>query len=117
MLSALPCPCFLITECPHYLSSLVFFCLNDSRWFALCCGGAGAGEEPAAGADTESGGALSGPGGSTTAASTHRDITGNLTNSTNTLSNSPWVELNQSVLLHIVLPSHCEDITYLRTLR
>lgn len=48
----------------------------DSRWPAVCCGGAGAGKKPTTGADTEPGGALPGPGGSTAAAGPYRGITG-----------------------------------------
>ena len=52
---------------------------DDPRWIAVRCGGVGAGEEPAAGADPEPGGAMSRSGGSAAAAGPHRVITGNLT--------------------------------------
>lgn len=52
---------------------------DDPRWIAVRCGGAGAGEEPAAGADPEPGGALSRSGGSAAAAGPHRVVTGDLT--------------------------------------
>lgn len=52
---------------------------DDPRWIAVRCGGVGAGEEPAAGADPEPGGALSRSGGSAAAAGPHRVVTGDLT--------------------------------------
>lgn len=67
---------------PLYVTGFFLFVLHPelfpdvSRWFAVCCGGAGAGKEPAAGADPEPGGALSRSGGSTAAAGSHRDVTG-----------------------------------------
>lgn len=62
----------------HVTSLAPFLFPDDSRWFAVCCGGVGAGKEPTAGADTEPGGALSRSGGSTAAAGPHRVITGNI---------------------------------------
>lgn len=60
------------------ISKPLFLAASLPRWFALCCGGAGAGKESAAGADPEPGGALPGPGGAAAASGSHRGVTGNL---------------------------------------
>lgn len=60
-------------------SPALTLCSDDFRRPEIRCGGAGTGEEPAAGADPEPGGALPGSGGSAAAAGSHRDFTGNLT--------------------------------------
>lgn len=57
----------------HRLTRLIL-----PRWPAVGGGGAGAGEEPAAGADPQPGGALPGPGGPSAASGPHRGPAGEL---------------------------------------